>query len=387
LKPVQWPVTKNTPNGHKRFFADGGFFTPNRKAKLLAITSRPPANQTNKRYPLVLNTGRLRDQWHTMTRSALSPRLNQHRPEPFVEINPVDAQTYGLEQGHIAHLLSQWGQMYARVQITDNQRVGDVFVPMHWTEQYATNGRMGALVNPVVDPFSGQPESKHTPIAIRPFQASWHGFILSRHALDSLRSNKMAIEYQVTVNGDGYYRYELAATQTPENWPESLGAMIPGTNFEQQHYLDPNLGIYRTAAYQPHPENGGSSDSSDSSKSGESQLSFVACIAPQPEISLLPERAWLSSLFAKSTLNADERIALLSGLPTIGTEDVGKQVCACFNVGEKTIIKAITDNGLSTPQQVGTCCKAGTNCGSCVPEIKALIATHKNEPALDAREA
>lgn len=350
LKPIQWPVSKASPAGRQRFFEKGGFFTANQKGQFVAVTGKAPVNSTSRQYPLVLNTGRLRDQWHTMTRSALSPRLNQHRPEPFVEVHPEDAQRNGLIHGNIAHIRSQWGQMYARVQVTDNQRLGDVFVPMHWTEQYASNGRMGALVNPVVDPLSGQPESKHTPVAIRPFVASWYGFILSRQPLD----NADQLEYQVTVNGDGYYRYELAGIKPPANWRQLLGADLDA---EHQEYSDEGMGIYRAAGYQ----------------SNSSKLEYTICIARKPTVDQLPERGWLSTLFAKDSLCAEERMALLSGLPTIGTEDAGVQICACFNVGEKTILKAIKQNDLSTHQQVGECCKAGTNCGSCVPEIKALI--------------
>ena len=87
----------------------------------------------------------------------------------------------------------------------------------------------------------------------------------------------------------------------------------------------------------------------------------------------LPERNWLTSLFAKAKLEIPERMALLTGMPPLGVADAGVIVCACFNVGEKTLRAAIRDKGLKTHQEVGQCLKAGTNCGSCVPEIKALL--------------
>lgn len=354
LKPIQWPVNKRYPQGKKRFFRDGLFFTPNRRARFVAITARAPVHAPDRQYPLVLNTGRLRDQWHTMTRSALAPRLNQHRPEPFVEVHPLDAAKYALRHGDIAHLRSQWGQMYARIMVTDSQRPGDVFVPMHWTEQYATNGRMGAVVNPVVDPISGQPESKHTPVAIRPLEAGWYGFILSRQRLTGLEA-----EYQVTVNAEGYYRYELAGLASlaqPSVWAQSL--LNPVAQLDWQEYEDVAAGIYRAATYDD-----------------DGVLQAVFCLAPGAAAVVLPARAWLTSVFAREALAPAERAALLAGVPTVGTEDVGAIVCACFNVGEKTILKAVTESGCSTYQQVGNCCKAGTNCGSCVPEIKQLIAS------------
>lgn len=354
FEPTQWPINQTYPTGKARFFADGQFYTPSRKGQFIALLSKAPGNALSSDYPLVLNTGRLRDQWHTMTRTALAPRLNQHKPEPFVEIHPQDAEQFALANGDLAEIQSQWGSMYARVAITDKQVPGDIFVPMHWTEQYASAGRMGSLVNPVVDPLSAQPESKHTPVAIAPYQAKWHGFVLSRQALADAD-----VDYQVKVPCQGYLRYELAdmTEQRPTiDWAKQwLTKTYPDLNW--QYMDDPTHGILRLAGYQ------------------DSVLMCVLCVAPGPEIQVLPERSFLSSLFAKGTLNELERLALLSGLPTAGAEDTGAQVCACFNVGEKTIRKAIRDNGLTTYQEVGKCCKAGTNCGSCVPEIKTILAS------------
>lgn len=160
LQPTQWPINAAHPQGTSRLFAEGNFFTASQKAQFIAVIPRLPVHALNTDYPLVLNTGRLRDQWHTMTRTALAPKLNQHRSEPFVEIHPQDAKQYGLSADGFAWITSQWGRMLARVLITDTQKPGHLFVPMHWTAQYASQGRMGALVNPVFDPISKQPESK-----------------------------------------------------------------------------------------------------------------------------------------------------------------------------------------------------------------------------------
>ncbi|MCK5353783.1 MAG: molybdopterin-dependent oxidoreductase, partial [Methyloprofundus sp.] len=197
LQPTQWPVNKQNPQGLARLFADHKFFTPSGKAQFISINPRPAGNLPNQDYPFILNTGRLRDQWHTMTRTALAAQLNQHKPEPFVEIHPVDADHYKMVQNTLAVVESHWGKMIARVQITDTQQQGTLFIPMHWTEQYASQGRMGALVNPVVDPISHQPESKHTPVRIKTYQAAWYGFILSRHQLEFNHP-----EYLVKVKGN-----------------------------------------------------------------------------------------------------------------------------------------------------------------------------------------
>ncbi len=350
LQPVQWPVNSSYPQGRARLFADGQFFTPSGKAQFIAITPNLPINQPNADYPLILNTGRLRDQWHTMTRTALAAKLNQHRPEPLLEIHANDAQLYNLTDKQLAMVESHWGSMLARVQITENQTPGNVFVPMHWTAQYASHGRMGALVNPEIDPLSKQPESKHTPVRVRAYTPVWQGFVLSRCELKMTE-----IDYWVKSKGEEFYRYELAGDSLPDNWHDYVQKHLCNCSSENpqwQEYQDAAKGTYRAAQL----ANG--------------QLETVIFIAANHQ---LPERNWLSSLYAKTELSKAERMALLTGRPPLGTADMGKIICACFNIGEKTIQTAIKEQGLKTHQQVGQCIKAGTNCGSCIPEIKALL--------------
>jgi len=351
LAPTQWPVNAKNPQGTSRLLADGQFFTASGKAQFISIIPSAPANLPNAAFPLVLNTGRIRDQWHTMTRTALAVKLNQHKAEPFVEIHPQDAQTYHLQDKDLAKVSSRWGEMLARINVTESLRAGHIFIPIHWTKQYASQGRVGALVNPVVDPYSMQPESKHTPVKIAPFQAAWHGFVLSRRELKF-----KSPEYLVKIKGDQFYRYELAGKALPENlkqWAKERLCNHESNAPEWQEYTDNSTHIYRAARI-----------INDS-------LESIVFIAPDKN---LPERSWLTSLFVKEALEKAERLALLTGHPPIGTTDVGQIVCSCFNVGEKTILSVIKEQGLTTHQAVGKCLKAGTNCGSCVPEIKALLA-------------
>ena len=349
LQPVQWPVNANNPNGTARLFTDNRYFTPSGKAQFIAVTPRPPVNPPDAEFPLILNTGRLRDQWHTMTRTALASKLNQHKPEPFVEVHPDDAAVYQLAHNGLATLASRWGSMTARVQVTDSIQRGNIFVPMHWTQQLASDGRMGALVNPVVDPVSKQPECKHTPVQIAPYAAAWYGFVLSRREL-SLGNGS---DYWVKIKGEQFYRYELAGKSLTDNWQHwAQNQLADDGNGEWQEYQDQGLGNYRAARFVD-----GRLDS----------LVFIASHAN------LPERNWLTSLFVQDSLSKQDRMALLTGKPPQGVADVGAIVCACFNVGEKTICAAIKSLALKTPQDVGKCLKAGTNCGSCVPEIKALL--------------
>jgi assimilatory nitrate reductase catalytic subunit len=343
LLPIQWPVNAEFPEGRERFFADGLFFTPSRKARFIPVQQRWPKHKTCAQYPLVLNTGRVRDQWHTMTRTALAPQLNQHIDEAYVDIHPQDAARYGLQHNALAHIQSHWGKMLARVKISNAQRIGEIFVPMHWTGVISRAGRMGALVNPVIDPESKQPESKHTPVNITPYQPDWHAFIISREPITWPES-----DYLISVKGKHFYRYELAG-----NGPKTLTDLhqwLHTLKGDPISYADAKQGIYRLALL----DNG--------------QLNAVAMLSPDTN---LPERNWLGSLFNKPELDTRARAALLSGHAPAG-EDIGRIVCACFSVGENSIKHAIKGGCCSTAQ-IGAQLKAGTNCGSCIPEIKQML--------------
>jgi assimilatory nitrate reductase catalytic subunit len=354
LEPIQWPVLEQGDVGTSRLFSKGKFFTENRKARFIAISTRPAVHTPSEFYPFILNTGRVRDQWHSMTRTGLSPRLNLHKPEPFVEIHPEDLSKLQLKQGELAVLNSQWGTMLARVEESKDVKPGMVFAPMHWTSQLSSQGRVGAVVNPEIDPISSQPESKHTPIRISGFESTWQGFILSTKKL-----NLDSINYRVDVRGEQYWRYEIA----DQSMSVDELKMVVQAQIEQdiedkdslswQHYEDPANQLLRLACFK------------------DAKLELVLMV--QNNHSTLPERAWLSSLFSEAGNMADIRITLLSGKPPVGTANVGKQICACFNVGENTIRDFICEQKLTTVSKVGEACKAGTNCGACVPEIKAII--------------
>jgi assimilatory nitrate reductase catalytic subunit len=346
LNPIQWPVTVDKPEGTARLFSDNQFFTPSRKAQFIAITPRSPVNKTNDQYPLVLNTGRVRDQWHTMTRTARSAKLNGHISEPYVDVHPMDAKAFKLNANSLAKIESEWGAVLARVQVTDAQVVGNIFIPMHWTGQNSSLSRVDAVVNPVVDPISGQPESKHTPVKISTYDAKWHGFILSRTKL-LLHSTA----YIVSVKGEQFWRYELAGEDRIEDYASWAKQQI-GQDGDWLDYADVNAGHYRAGLI------------------NNQQLDAVVFIGPSHE---LPTRTWLSQLFTESPLSDEGRSNLLAGKPGADQPDVGPLVCACFGVGETTIKDTIACGDAKSVEDIGKQLKAGTNCGSCIPEMKKLL--------------
>lgn len=361
LLPFQWPLPATRPAGEaagrQRLFADGKFFTSDGRANFLALTARSPVNVPDADWPLVLNTGRIRDQWHTMTRTGLSARLLAHIGEPFCAMHPDDAAALHIGERDVVELESRWGLARARVQITADQSPGTVFMPMHWTGVLSSASRVGAVVNPAVDPVSGQPESKHTPVRLRRFEASWHGFVLSAEALPL-----PDVDYAVAVRGGKFWRFELAGKNTlshpgqlADELLETTGqrALAQGLATETLEYVDASRGVYRRAVL--HGE----------------RLQAVCFVGPD---SALPERQWLAGLMG-CALAPLERRALLSGRASDPAADVGSIICACFAVGEKTIRRAIATEQLASVAAIGTCLKAGTNCGSCQPELKQILAS------------
>ena len=342
-QPQQWPL-----NGapQSRLFGDGRFSTADRKARFIAITYAPVANATDTQYRLQLNTGRVRDQWHTMTRTAFAPRLNAHKARPFVEIHPETAKQYRINADDIVRVTSPWGEMLAAATITTGVSPEQVFVPIHWNDQFAANGRVSPLVNPNADPFSGQPEMKHTPVTIRRQTFSSYARFWCRDD-----AQMPDCDYWVKVMGEDCNLYELADTKTFD-----LDALMNTQGKPGIEYQDPSHGIIRYAWFK------------------DQQLQAALFVAPAP---LTINERWISGLFSKETLRPTERQALLSGQTPPDVEDTGVIICACHSVGEKTIRQAIAQ-GCCTAAAVGEHTRAGTNCGSCVGEINQMILSQQH---------
>ncbi|MEL6585320.1 MAG: nitrate reductase, partial [Pseudomonadota bacterium] len=177
LRPTRWPFTKTRRGG--RFFADGRYFHPDGKARAIAVQCKAPAEAVTDDAPFRLNTGRIRDQWHTMTRTALSPRLSAHLAEPFVDIHPDDAVTLKLRPADLVRLSRDGLSCILRARITRDVVPGQFFAPIHWTAQTAPSARIDRLVPGHVDPISGQPESKAAVVQAERVAASWYGFAVS----------------------------------------------------------------------------------------------------------------------------------------------------------------------------------------------------------------
>ncbi len=344
MAPVLWPIRLGDIQPQQRFFAGGGFFADDHKARFIAPEIPALRTETTAARPLRLNTGRIRDQWHTMTRSGLSPRLGQHLPEPFVEVHPEDAIKFGVSDGDFARVVTDYGQCTLRVAVSERQQRGMLFAPIHWSEETASTARVGALVAPFADPFSGQPENKATPASIVPYEYVFRGFALSRVRLELPDHVWWA---RVTVAGGyGYLFADNADLARWQSWLRSIGGR------DLAEYKDFGGGVYRAASF------------------AEDRIATCLFIGPARDAG-----DWdvVKNLFALDALSQDQRRMLLSGKSTDGLESCGPIVCACFGICRTTICDAIAA-GARTAAEIGVQLKAGTNCGSCIPEMKRLIA-------------
>jgi assimilatory nitrate reductase catalytic subunit len=279
-----------------------------------------------------------------MTRSGLSPRLGQHLPEPFVEIHPDDAARCGVADGDFARVVTDYGQCTLRVALSERQQRGMLFAPIHWSEETAATARVGALVAPFTDPFSGQPENKATPASIVPYEYVFRGFALSRARLELPPQ-----VWWTRVAVAGGYGYLFADNADLAGWQTWLRSVASGDLAE---YKDFGGGVYRAASFV------------------EDRIATCLFVGPARDAG-----DWdvVKSLFALDALSADQRRMLLSGKSIDGLESRGPIVCACFGVGRVTLCEAIAA-GAGTAAEIGAQLKAGTNCGSCIPEMKRLIA-------------
>ncbi|MGX5839269.1 nitrate reductase [Mesorhizobium sp. ArgA1] len=358
LEPFQWPApsSQKTAPGPSitRFFADGNFYTSDRKARFVGIRAATEI-RTNPDYPLILNTGRVRDHWHTMTRTGKSARLSQHIAEPFVEIHPADAQQHGIGDADIVRISSPRGQVLVRAMITPRQRRGSLFAPMHWTDQFAAKGRLDALTAPLTDPISGQPALKHVAAHIEKFAAKAFGFAVMRR-----RPTMVDATYWAVAKCKGGWRLEFAFANDDIDWAGFARSLFGATpEAEMLAYHDRDAGQHRIAAFD------------------DKHLAGALFVAPGP---VAVSRGWAAQQLDEVHASQRERFRIVAGRAGAERPDAGAIVCSCFGVGANQITTAAAA-GCTTVDAIGGALKAGTNCGSCRAEIKAIIQVNRVQAA------
>jgi len=326
LEPFQWGGTH--PCKDRFPTADG-------KARLVAVIPGAEREKPDA-FPLRLNTGRYRDQWHTMTRTGVSAKLAAHRREPLVEVHPDDLAAFGLEAGGLAEVETPLGKAVYRLAASSGQRRGQLFVPMHWTDAMGSAGRTGLLAKPDTDPHSGQPGFKDTPARLVPVEPEWRGFLLSREPV------RPPVLYWTRSRIEGGWLTELAGLGSV-----AIDRLLPAGRCSE--VADQVRGMRRLVV---------------TGETGE-----LLALLFLTRSGTLPGRDWLVRQFAGKDAGVNE---LLAGRPSTPLPDRGALVCVCHDVGETAVLEAIAE-GAETVSEVGVTTCAGTNCGSCRPIIARLL--------------
>jgi len=356
MAPAQWPMPLGGSReaDDKRLFGAGrGFPTPDGRARFVATPFRPPAESPDdERWPLLLNTGRVRDQWHTMTRTGRVLRLMAHVKEPLLDVNPQDAARLGLAEGELARVESRHGTAVLRVRLSADQRCGDVFAPMHWTDQFSSAGPIDGLVGGAPDPVSGQPELKATAVRVVPLAACWRGFLLRRADFAPVGDFHWA-----RVPLAGGHAFDLAGWEALPSGdalePWVLALLGASAMSELIVYADTGRGAFRFA----YVHNG----------------RLEACLFLARDGALLPARDSVAERLG-AAIEPGVRITLVGGMAAgAAGPDPGPIVCACFAIGLSTLQRAVVDRQLTSLADIARVLRAGANCGSCLPELRAIL--------------
>ncbi len=347
LAPVRWPLPAGATGEGGRLFAQGGFPTTDHRARLVPTPWQAPAHDDR----LVLNTGRVRDQWHTMTRTGLVPSLMAHTDEPLLAIHPADAAARDIAPNGLLRLTTADGEVLLRADIRHTQRRGEMFAPMHWTDQFASCGPIGQVIGAARDPVSGQPALKGARALVSPVETFFHGLLLRRTggALpDTLHWIRIPVD-----NGQLFRLRGLRAAPAGGDLSRFAADLLAApAHGEWLEASDPRRGVLRVASVVD-----GMLD---------------ACLFLARDAAGLPSEAAIAPMIGRPVPDT-ARARLLAGRPLDPAALEGPRVCACFGVSRDAVRHAIVTHGLRDAAAIGAHLRAGTNCGSCIPELEEIL--------------
>nr|WP_258176077.1 molybdopterin dinucleotide binding domain-containing protein [Cronobacter sakazakii] len=271
-----------------------------------------------------------------------------HQPLPLVAMHPDDAARYGVREGDLVEVVSAQGFMVGWAAPDDAQAPGALFAPMHWNAQFASHGRVNTLVAPVCCPHSGQPESKQTAVRLQKRRTAWQGELFCRD-MPPLAPDLLWWRQAL----DGCLHVTLAGNASPQRW---LREMAARESWQLQYAQ--GEGFFHLLAW----------------RDGALMLAFYSA-ARRPAV----QREAIAAAFLEPPANAAARHALLAGKSAQYAPAKGRTICSCFGVGENAIRAAIRA-GCDSAGKLGDTLRCGTNCGSCIPELKALLAQTASLP-------
>ena len=378
--PQQWPLRIGETIGKVRLYEDGQFCTASGKAQFFPARYQAVAEKIDARYPLRLTTGRLRDQWHGMSRTGNLARLFGHAPEPRLSVNNNDLTRRGIKDGELVKIESRRGALFVQVQADESVRSGQVYLPMHWGKRFlggAHSAGVNSLTVPACDPISFQPELKHAAVKIAAADLAWHltAFVRADDEIEifdrlPVLQNEVAFFSSVLIGRDQPGVLVRAAHHGAPSgeWLAAIDALL-------------GLGGEFTLRY-------------DDARRGSSRRMLIVddrlnAVRLSGEAGAITSGEWLREWLLADRSVAEIRRLLLSPATHAPTGFVlaGRVVCQCFNVTEDTIIAALGEIGGEPDerrQQLQQHLKCGSNCGSCVPELRQLLADTPYNPQMEA---
>jgi assimilatory nitrate reductase catalytic subunit len=375
--PQQWPLPEGSRQGKARLYEDGVFPTTDGRARFAALPYVPLAEPRESRYPFSLTTGRLRDQWHGMTRTGTIGRLFGHVAEPSVQLNPADMAERGWREGELVHVTSKRGSILVPAQASDAVARTQAFMAMHWGEEYLSGcsstgeplAGVNALTTSAYCPTSRQPELKHAAVKVLKAELPWTllgvAWLPESNALASRSALQMLMQRFPFAACVPFGRertgllFRAAAHEAPD--PSLIGqieALLGMDTGDTLRYADRRLQQQRAVRLR-------------STDEGRKLEGFLLAGDTSAE-------AWLKTLL-QDELPADAygRLLLMPGAKApVAVKARSPQVCTCFNVSEAAIQQQLKnsdgddDQRLTALQQVLKC---GTNCGSCIPELRRMV--------------
>lgn len=375
--PQQWPLAEGAGTGKVRLYEDGIFPTQDGKARFAAVAYKPVAEPRESRYPFSLTTGRLRDQWHGMSRTGTLGRLFGHVPEPVVQMHPQDIARRLLKEGELVHVTSKRGSIVVPLQASAELAPGQAFMAMHWGAEFlsgcSSSGEplagVNALTTSAYCPSSKQPELKHAAVKILKAELPWSllgvAWLPDAQALqvrEDLKALMGRFPFTACVpfgrERAGVLFRAAAYEAPPEELVDRIEALLGLSGPQALRYADRKKGQRRAVRLVR--------DGAEAHLEG-----FLLAGDTSAE-------AWIKTLLQEQLPAQDYgRLLLAPGAkPPVAVQARGRQVCTCFNVSET----AIQDHLASCPgdelARLGSLqdkLKCGTNCGSCVPELKRLV--------------
>ena len=371
--PQQWPYPTGAEAGKKRLYEDGIFPTSSGRAKFINTAYHPVAEAIDARFPFRLNTGRLRDQWHGMSRTGTVAQLYAHAPEPAIVMAKADMDRRMLSEGDMVHVTSRRGSQILPVQAGDDMRAGQTFIAMHWGEEFLSgrgHGREGAhgvnaLTSPVCDPTSKQPELKHAAIKILKAELPWRfvafGWVDADQVMrlqTSLRPYLRKFSYaSCTLFGRDRVGVLFRAADDYPATPELVAE------------IESLFGISGAGVLRYDDKRRGNARHILVRDGALAALSLAGDVAAE---------RWLKEYLETAQPVAALGRLLLSPQSTApqGFKSRGRAVCNCFNISESQIVQALDDFDGPPEAQLAALqgnLKCGTNCGSCIPELKKIV--------------